>query len=143
MAADAQELKLKVKAQSFQRNHQHGFAMFEALIALLICAMGVLGVVGLQASMTRAQTSATFRAEASFLAQSLIGEMWSDRANLAQYDSRTCGAACTAWQDRLAARLPSGTSTVTVGAAGVVTIVIRWTQPGESTNQFSTATSIT
>jgi type IV pilus assembly protein PilV len=124
------------------RRRLAGFAMFEALIALLICAMGVLGVVGLQGTMTRAQTSATFRAEASFMAQRLIGEMWADRVNLAQYDSKACGKGCQSWEERLAARLPKGEATVTVDAAGVVAIEIRWTPPGESTNRFTTATAI-
>jgi type IV pilus assembly protein PilV len=116
--------------------------MVEALIALLICTMGVLGVVGLQAAMTRAQTSATFRAEASFLAQRLIGEMWTDRANLAQYATASCGTACVDWQARVAARLPGGASTVTVTNTGVVSIEIRWAQAGESTNRFTTSLSI-
>lgn len=119
-----------------------GFAMFEALIALLICAMGVLGVVGLQAAMTRAQTAATFRAEAAFLAQQLIGEMWTDRANLATYSTTNCGTACKDWQARVAARLPKGDSTVTVSNVGVVAIEIRWTAAGESTNRFTMSTSI-
>lgn len=119
-----------------------GFAMFEALIALLICSLGVLGVVGLQAAMTRAQTSATFRAEASFLAQQLLGAMWTDRTNLAQYNTASCGAACKDWQARVASRLPGGASTVTVTAQGVVSIEIRWTQAGESTNRFTMAASI-
>lgn len=119
--------------------------MLEVLVALLICAFGILGIVGLQAAMTRAQTATTFRAEASYLAQQLIGNMWADRANLANYDSATCAAAaCTAWQAHLAKRLPSGESTVTVNAAtGVVTIEIRWTPPGESQNRYTTATAIT
>ena len=128
--------------KSIARRSSHGFAMFEALIALLICSLGVLGVVGLQASMTRAQSSSIYRAEASFLAQALIGEMWSDLANLSEYDSTNCQAACTAWQGRLAARLPASDSTVTVTAAGGVTIVIRWTPPGDSTNRYTTSTSI-
>lgn len=119
-----------------------GFAMFEALIALLICSMGVLGVVGLQGAMTRAQTSATFRAEASFLAQQLLGIMWTDRLNLTQYNTASCGTACLDWQRRLAARLPAGASTVTVTNTGQVSIEIRWTQAGESTNRFTMAASI-
>ncbi len=130
-------------ARPLRRRRSAGFAMFEALIALLICSMGILGVVGLQSAMTRAQTSATFRAEASFLAQQLIGVMWTDRTNLAQYDSTSCGTACVDWDARVAARLPSGASTVTVNAAtGAVAIEIRWTQAGESTNRYTTAVSI-
>lgn len=125
-------------------HRQHtGFAMLEALVALLICAMGVLGVVGLQGAMTRAQTAATFRAEAAFLAQQLLGEMWADRSNLAAYDSRSCGTSCQDWQARVAARLPNGQSTVTVTpATGAVSIDIRWAMAGESANRFTMGSSI-
>ncbi|MDN3544069.1 pilus assembly protein PilV [Kinneretia asaccharophila] len=119
-----------------------GFAMFEALIALLICAMGILGVVGLQGSMTRAQTASTFRAEASFLAQQLIGEMWGDMNNLATYNTASCGARCKAWTDRVAARLPKGQATVVVTAPRNVSIQIRWTAPGEGTSNYSTVTAV-
>lgn len=120
-----------------------GFALLEVLVALIVCAIGVLGVVGLQGTMTRAQTSSAFRGEAAYLAQQLIGDMWLDRANLASYASADCGATCTAWQHRVADRLPAGESTVTVNAAtGVVTIEIRWTAPGEATSRFTTATAV-
>ena len=135
-------MKATTPNRAARRPCNAGFAMFEALIALLICSMGVLGVVGLQGAMTRAQTSATFRAEASFLAQRLIGEMWTDRNNLAQYATTSCGTACADWQARVAARLPNGASTVTVTGTGVVSIEIRWAQAGESTNRFTTAVSI-
>jgi type IV pilus assembly protein PilV len=122
---------------------RRGFALLEVLVALLITAIGVLGVVGLQGAMTRAQTSTTFRGEAAYLAQQLIGGMWVDRNNLATYATANCGARCADWQDRVASRLPGGTSTVTVNAAtGVVTIEIRWTAPGEASNRFTTATTI-
>lgn len=120
-----------------------GFAMIEALIAMVICAGGVLGVVGLQASMTRAQTAATFRGEAAYHAQQLIGLMWSDRANLGGYATADCSAACEDWQNRLARRLPAAESTVTVEAGtGRVTIQIRWQAPGESVSQFNTVTIV-
>lgn len=120
-----------------------GFAMFEALIALLICAMGILGVVGLQGSMTRAQSASTFRAEAAFQAQQLIGEMWSNRQNLAQYNTANCGANCRSWLARVGARLPKGEATVVVDATGNVSIEIRWTLPGEAVNRYATVTAIT
>jgi type IV pilus assembly protein PilV len=126
------------------RPGQHGVALLEVLIALLICAFGILGVVGLQASMTRAQTAATFRAEASFLTQRLIGDMWADRANLEGYDTDTCLAACSAFLVQVADRLPSGEATVNVDAATrVVTIEIRWRPAGEGVSRYTTATAIT
>lgn len=125
------------------RRSVRGFAMFEALIALLICAMGILGVVGLQGSMTRAQSASTFRAEAAFQAQQLIGEMWSNRQNLAQYNTANCGANCQSWLARVGARLPKGEATVVVDATGNVSIEIRWTLPGEAVNRYATVTAIT
>ena len=125
-------------------SRQGGFALLESLVAIVICSIGILGVVGLQAAMTRAQTDTTFRGEAAYLAQQLIGGMWGDRANLAGYATATCAAACADWQSRIASRLPGGTGTVTVDAAtGVVTIEIGWTAPGESASRFTTATVIT
>ncbi|MBL8350585.1 MAG: prepilin-type N-terminal cleavage/methylation domain-containing protein [Burkholderiaceae bacterium] len=121
-----------------------GFALLEVLVALIICAIGVLGVVGLQGAMTRAQTATSFRGDAAYLAQQLIGGMWVDRNNLAAYATGSCGAACTDWRNRVASRLPGGSATVTVDTAtGVVTIEIRWTASGEATSRFTTATTIT
>ncbi len=50
--------------------------LIEALIALLIFSMGILGIVGLQASAVKASTDAKYRSEASLLANELIGKMW-------------------------------------------------------------------
>jgi type IV pilus assembly protein PilV len=126
---------------------QRGFALLEVMVALLICSAGILGIVGLQATMTRAQTSTAFRGEAAYLAQQLIGGMWADHSSLAGYatGSSTCSAACLDWQSRIASRLPGGTGSVTVDSVtGLVTIEIRWTAPGESTpSRFKTATVIT
>lgn len=124
---------------------QRGVAIIEVMVALLIFAVGVLGVVGLQAAMIRAQTATTFRGEAAYLAQQLIGDMWADRAHLAEYATAaaSCGAACLDWKSRIAGRLPGGSGTVTVNAAtGEVTIEIQWTAPGESASRFTTATVV-
>jgi len=121
----------------------HGFALLEALVAILIFTVGVLGVIGLQATMNKAQGSAKFRADAAFLASSLIGTMWSDLPNLDQYQSSACStyARCSQWSAAVSARLPGGASTVTV-AAGVVTIEIRWAVPGEGAHRYITSSTI-
>ncbi|QPF72545.1 pilus assembly protein PilV [Roseateles sp. DAIF2] len=136
-------MMLRSSPPRIRRRSSKGFVMFEALIALLICAMGILGVVGLQGSMTRAQSASTFRAEAAFQAQQLIGEIWSNRQNMAQYNTASCAAPCKAWLDRLAAKLPQGAATVAVDGAGTVAIEIRWAVPGESVNRYNTVTAVT
>jgi len=96
--------------------------------------------------MTRVQTAATFRAEAAFMAQRLLGYMWADRASVAMYDTATCAAQpkCKDFLRLVQSRLPAGDSTVTVDAAtGFVTIEIRWTPPGEETSRFTLVSAIT
>lgn len=134
---------MKLRLTPDARRAGRGFAMLEALVALLICAMGVLGVVGLQSAMTRAQTAATFRAEAAFLSQQLVGEMWAaGNGNLSGYATTSCNAACQDWLARVATRLPNGGATVTVTGTGGVSIVIRWTMAGESQSRYTMATTI-
>lgn len=122
----------------------HGFALLEALVGILIFSFGVLGLVGLQASMTRAQTQTQFHAQASALAADLIGRMWADMPNVAQYDSGSCASynPCASWSSKVATTLPGGTPNVSV-VQGTVSITLNWTPPGESSpSQFVTATAI-
>lgn len=60
---------------------QTGSMILEAMIAVLVFSLGVLGIVGLQAASIKASTDAKYRSEANLLANELIGRMWvSDRA---------------------------------------------------------------
>ena len=136
-----------------------GFALIEALIALLIFSLAVLGLVGLQAAMTRASTGAKYRAEATYLATDLIGRMWSNRAMLKDFSDCQASSACQAWLSRVEKTLPAGTATVSVVdridttlddatrvapySVSEVTVRVRWQPPGESAaHEFSTTTVI-
>jgi len=59
-----------------QAGRQSGVMLIEALIALLIFSIGILGIVGLQASAVNASSDAKYRSEAALLANELIGRMW-------------------------------------------------------------------
>jgi type IV pilus assembly protein PilV len=120
-----------------------GFMLIEALVALLIFAFGVLGLVGLQATMTKAQSTAKYRADASFLAQQVLGTMWSDAPNLANYATANCTgyARCNSWAAKVASTLPGGNAAVTVVASDV-TVAITWTQPNEGSHSYTTRTTI-
>lgn len=124
------------------RRGQRGIALIEAMVGMMIFAFGVLGVVGLQASMTKAQTASKFRADASNLANELLGRMWSDTpANLPNYASAGCAAYanCKDWLAKLQGSLPQGGAVVAVAlvsAAGdppiyEATVQVNWSQPGE------------
>ena len=128
------------------RRSTRGFALLEALVALLLFSFGVLGVVGLQATMVKATTSAKGRTDAANLAHQLVGTIWIDRANVAKYASASCSthAPCADWTARLATTLPAATSTVTVDATtGAVAVQVSWTPPNEGTHTLSTATVVT
>lgn len=102
------------------RTPQSGLMLLEALIAILIFSLGILGIVGLQASAVRASLDAKYRTDAALLANELIGEMWSGNRNGAdlqtdfQGDGEQEGASnvvpdgrfYTPWQARVAATLP-------------------------------------
>ena len=107
-----------------------GFVMLEALVGGLIFAVGVLGVVGLQASMTQAQTIGKFRGDATYLASELVGLLWTDLPNRNSYNTAQCSsyARCSDWTAKVGRALPGGATTVVVNATtGVVTISISWT----------------
>jgi type IV pilus assembly protein PilV len=67
--------------QSFsQAKRQSGVMLIEALIAILIFSIGILGIVGLQATAVKASGDAKYRSDAALLANELVGRMWtSDR----------------------------------------------------------------
>jgi type IV pilus assembly protein PilV len=132
-------------------NLQEGIALIEALMAIVLFSLGVLALVGVQASMTKNVTQAKLRGEASFLANQLIGQLWVDQVNLASYGI-TAGACdvggfagCTNWLASVQQLLPGGSAAVTVAAGGIVNITLTWQLPGqgELPAQFELAAYVT
>jgi type IV pilus assembly protein PilV len=82
---------MKVPMPNTRAGRQSGVMLIEALIALLIFSVGVLGIVGLQSTAAKVSGDARYRSEAALLANELIGRMWSgDRTPdvlRAQYDN--------------------------------------------------------
>ena len=122
---------------------QRGVAILEALVALLIFMIGTLGIIGLQATMTRAQSSSKYRADAANLAQQVIGLMWADsNTNRATYATNCSGyAACSSWADRVAAQLPAGAAVINVAGSNV-NVTLTWTVPNDGTSTYRTSTAI-
>lgn len=146
MAARPTQEKYRIsRCKPPRRAASSGFALIEALIAILIFSLATLGLLGLQVSMTRAQSSAKYRADAAFLANDLIGTIWSDARNLGSYDDAACSGypACKAWQDRLTAALPGGTASATVNTTTkTLNLTITWQVPNEPQHSFNTGTCI-
>jgi type IV pilus assembly protein PilV len=86
---------------------QAGSFLLEALIGILVFAVGVLGIVGLQAHSLRVTNESQYRAEAAYLANMLVSEMWADdyRGLKAKYDSGGGGAAYAAWKTKVKMQL--------------------------------------
>lgn len=134
-----------MKPTRFQMRHgQQGVALIEALIGILIFAFGVLGLVGLQATMTRTQTAGKFRADAANLVSDLFGLIQTDHAaNIRLYaqsaSSSECAGytRCAEWKAKAMKLLPSAEVVVTVNAAnGQVTAEVSWRQASEPRNKY-------
>jgi type IV pilus assembly protein PilV len=126
--------------------HQSGIALIEALVGILIFAFGVLGLVGLQASMTSAQSSAKFRGDASNLANELIGVMWGDApVNYVKYTTADCDShpRCNEWLKKAAKVLPGGGSALDFNSAiNEVSITVTWKNSDGNSGQFTTSARV-
>lgn len=71
------------------RHRQHGAALLESLIAILVIAFGVLALIGLQAKAVASSADAKHRADASYHVDRLIGfmQMSVNRANKTALDA--------------------------------------------------------
>ncbi|MBK7563539.1 MAG: prepilin-type cleavage/methylation domain-containing protein [Propionivibrio sp.] len=119
---------------------QQGVVLLESLIAILIFSLGVLGIVGLQAAMIKSTSEAKYRADASYIAQQRIGQMWVEGVNLGVTPA-ILPADLNAVVD-ISSLLPNGTRTVTQPVAGRLLVVVTWQQPGEAVHNFTTTASI-
>lgn len=122
------------------KHDQSGSVLLEVLVSVVIFAVGILGLIGLQATAIKQSTDAQYRSNAAMLANKLLGEMWVGAANNAALQSGFAkgGARYNAWRDSdVKALLPgvvNNTPTepnVTVAADGTVTITIRWHPPSD------------
>jgi type IV pilus assembly protein PilV len=124
-----------------------GAALIEAMIGILLFSIGILGLVGLQASMTSAQSAAKYRADAAYLASELLGTMWMNKVNLGVYATTPASPCtdqrCLDWVNKVASGLPQGTATVAVTpSTGDVNLTVGWTAPNEGTRAYVLATTI-
>jgi len=126
-----------MKKQRFiplRRRTQRGMAMVEALMAVLILAIGIIGTLGLQVHSQKALAEAGMRSEATIAASELIGVMNTDLDHLADYklaDNGTPGTRLAAWHKALVEQLPGAKAKVEVtpnDEAGrtAVAITIQW-----------------
>ncbi|MBU0621907.1 MAG: prepilin-type cleavage/methylation domain-containing protein [Gammaproteobacteria bacterium] len=115
------------------KSSQQGVVIIEAMIAILIFSIGVLGIVGMQASMVKNTSESKFRADASFIAQQQIGFLWTSPDSMP-----ADGSSITS---NISNVLPAGT--LTISRSGVeYTVTVNWRQPGEEQHNFTALASI-
>ena len=132
---------MNARRQAGGIRNQGGVMLLEALVAILIFSIGILAVVGMQATAIKTVTDSRYRSEASLLANKLLSQMWTDAANIGSYaytGSGTPPARVSPWVTEVATRLPGATDTppiVTVTGASAqgaaVRIEVFWQSPEE------------
>jgi type IV pilus assembly protein PilV len=86
--------------KTMPHRRQGGIALLEAMLAIVILGIGLLGTVGLQARAYSALSDAGARAEATLAAEKLIGIINADVPNIANYnlaESGTPNTTLSAW----------------------------------------------
>lgn len=130
---------------------QRGFTLVEVLVAVLVLAIGLLGLAGLQATTMRFNHSAYMRSQATNLAYDIADRMRVNRLQAAKgkYDREIPDqpSVCTTptltgdlanqdiqeWFNALACTLPSGKGSISRNG-NIVTIIVQWDDSRDSSN---------
>ena len=131
---------------------QRGFSLIEVLIAILVLAIGLLGMAQMQASGMRSTHGAYLRTQGTLLTGDMLDSMRANvtAARTGNYDvtfgnnlaaGTIAGDDVIAWKANLAALLPTGDGQVTTNGSDV-TVAVRWTglRQNENTGQTKTFT---
>lgn len=143
VAARPPEPKLLAGASRRQR----GAGLIEILIAVVLLSIGLLGLASLQMLSLQHSSSSALRTEAVSQSYDLLDRMRANRAqaiggryNLAFGDTPAAadlaGEDLASWKSALAEILPDGDGQVLVESQ-VVTITVRWQEPGRSGSGIS------
>ena len=134
-------MKRQARTAHLRRIAQSGVALLEAMVAVLIFSLGVLGLIAILAGSIRATNDARYRAEAANLAQALLGAMWSTRAADLDTEFGAGGPQLVAGQSQVANLLPaigSNLPIVDLSQPGLstqsrrVVVTMFWQLPGEA-----------
>jgi len=115
-----------------------GFSLIEILIAVLVLAVGLLGLAGMQVVSLKFNHNAYLRSQATFLAHDAIERMRANRVaalsgayNISFGEDPASGSVAeddlAEWKDRIARELPGGDGAITVSASSrQVSVEVRW-----------------
>ncbi len=132
--------------------------MIEVLVAVVVLAVGLLGIAGLQAVGLKNNHSAYMRTQAIFQITSIFDRMRANNALTASYLATNYNTTYTsmpsgtsvaaqdliAWKNELVSLFPSGQGAVSCDASDVCNVSIRWVDAqadGTRANRFFAMTS--
>lgn len=138
-----------MKTRIQRQRRQHGIALLEAMLAIVILGIGLLGTVGLQARAYAALSDAGMRAEATLATEKLIGVINADLPNATSYnlaESGTPNALLLPWANETKAAIPGALLSVQVQDQPAlnryqVDISIRWQRKARSEINLHRVTS--
>lgn len=138
------------KPSAPQTQTQAGTILLDALIAIVIFSVGILGMVKLQGLAISAAGEAKYRTDAALLADQIIARMWgTDPAQLIANFKGSGGTGptqYTKWNDSVAKALPNGAGKIDIDASNVVTITVTWQAQNSAdkpTHNYVSSTQIT
>ncbi|WP_295467940.1 type IV pilus modification protein PilV [uncultured Pseudomonas sp.] len=122
---------------------QNGATLIEVLVAMLILAIGLLGLAGLQTISVQSNQGAYFRSQATILANDIVDRMRANRvaalANRSSYsvsfptsngNNTIAGTVAqqdvNGWLNALALTLPQGTGSLSLDNTNNVTVIVCW-----------------
>ena len=134
-------------ARSTMTSRSRGFTLVEAMVALIVLSVGLLGIAALYVETLRANRTSLFRTQAVNMATDIADRMRSNRVPAGAY---ACGSPCdpgtggnaiaiadlTDWTDQIAAQLPGGAAAVaytapTATTPAVYVVDVSWTELGQ------------
>jgi len=143
--------------QALGKEQSSGFTLVEVLIALVVLAVGMLGIGAMLLNGMQSSRTALQRTQAVVLASDLGDRIRANRAGASAYTlaagttlaapATTCTALCSAsevaaldlyrWQQAVLAALPGAQTAVAVATVGAIsanryTITISWSQTGDT-----------
>jgi type IV pilus assembly protein PilV len=129
---------------------QSGFSLIEAMVALVVVSVGMIGIAGLYGQGLSAGRTALYRTQAVNLAADMADRIRVNRLGGANYNGPAANNGCDppgvvncnpaqmaahdlfVWTNQVAAQLPNGAGTVVVAGTSppTYTITVNWQDTG-------------
>jgi type IV pilus assembly protein PilV len=139
------------------KRYQSGGGLVEGLMSLAVLSIGILGIVGMQATLIQENSESRIRMQAGFFATSLLGMAAANPENVGCYivndtQSVACAsgdaqAQATSWVNQVTTTLPGSTGVPPQvsynSVSGQLTVTLRWQLANDTTvHNYVSATQV-